>query len=123
MGDLTANFSRAEFACKCGQCDGADSIGPDFVRQLQIGRELSDCSYTITSGFRCSLHPETKKRSTSSHPKGVAADIATPHSQRRYNVLKGLIGAGFTRLGIGKTFIHVDQDLSKPPYLIWDYYD
>ena len=44
MGDLTANFSRAEFACKCGQCDGADSIGPDFVRQLQIGRELSDCS-------------------------------------------------------------------------------
>ena len=36
MGDLTDNFSRSEFACKCG-C-GADAISLDLVERLQLLR-------------------------------------------------------------------------------------
>jgi hypothetical protein len=49
----------------------------------------------------------------SSHLTGWAADIRADSSNRRYLVLKGLIEAGFTRIGIGQNFIHCDCDPSK----------
>ena len=39
MGDLTANFNRAEFACKCG-C-GKDDIKDALAVKVQAIRDLS----------------------------------------------------------------------------------
>lgn len=122
MGDLTANFSKSEFACKCGQCGGLADMRPQFIQMLQEAREDAGTSFRITSGFRCPLHPETIKRPTSSHTIGVAVDIATPNSQVRYGILAALIGRRFHRIGIGKTFIHVDDDPTKVAGVCWDYY-
>ena len=123
MGDLTRNFSRREFACRCGQCGGRAEMVQLFVNRLQLAREISNVPYTPTSGFRCELHPETVKRPTSSHPKGLAVDISTPTPGQRYRVLAGLYGAGLTRIGIGKDFVHVDDDPDKDHGLMWDYYE
>lgn len=80
MGDLTTNFSRAEFACKCG-C-GLDRISPSLVKQIQQFRNLlwisvgEEIRITVTSGCRC--HPYNEKiggTKNSFHVKGLAADI------------------------------------------------
>jgi len=39
----------------------------------------------------------------SAHLKGLAADIAVPDNVARLNILRGLIIAGFRRIGINKT--------------------
>ena len=123
MGDLSAHFSAGEFVCRCGHCNGTVDMQPGFIAKLEEARVLSNVPYSITSGYRCPEHPETLKRPTSSHPKGLAADIHTPTSAQRYAVLYGLIRAGFVRLGIGNAFIHVDLDEAKAPRVCWDYYE
>lgn len=121
MGDLTANFSESEFACKCGQCDRPYAMEPNFIALLQNAREDAGVSFNITSGYRCPLHEESIKRPTSSHTRGLAADIATPNSQVRHDILKALLRY-FSRIGIGKDFLHVDADHNQPAEVVWDYY-
>lgn len=121
MGDLTKNFDRAEFACKCG-C-GFDAIDTVFAKDLQLAREISNVSYKITSGCRCERHNaiEGGKRN-SDHLTGQAADIAVEADTLRFRILKGLILAGFERIGIGKTFIHVgSKDSKNPQEVAWMY--
>jgi hypothetical protein len=38
MGDLSAHFSRSEFACKCG-C-GFDDVKPDLIEALEALRAI-----------------------------------------------------------------------------------
>ena len=52
---------------------------------------------------------------------GLAADIACSASLDRFTIVDALIDAGFNRLGIAKSFIHVDSDPDKAPYVIWTY--
>lgn len=74
MGDVSRNFSRKEFACKCG-C-GFDAVDVDLLAGLQALRDLAGRGIAITSACRCESH---NKRvggvSGSLHKKGKAADI------------------------------------------------
>lgn len=119
MGDLTKNFSRREFACKCG-C-GLDTIDIPLVQRLQEVRNVAG-PIVINSGMRCKAHNgQVGKSSTSSHLKGLAVDIKAAASRKRSQVLNGLLLAGFNRLGIGPTFIHADIDPDKTAYVVWLY--
>ena len=73
MGDLSRNFNRSEFACKCG-C-GFDTPAPDLVDLLQAVRDQFG-PVVITSGCRC---PEHNRRiggaPRSYHMSGQAADV------------------------------------------------
>lgn len=74
MGDLTANFSRKEFACKCG-C-GFDNISPKLVEALQELRDYFGQTIWVTSGCRCFSHNEAVGgRDRSTHLQGLASDI------------------------------------------------
>ena len=74
MGDLTDNFSRSEFACKCG-C-GFDDIASDLVYICQNVRHHFDRPVTITSGCRCPEHnASVGGAENSQHVAGRAADI------------------------------------------------
>ena len=78
----------------------------------------------INSGFRCEKHnkdPKVGGSDTSSHLIGLAADIKCEYSTYRFHLLNALLKAGFKRIGIGKTFIHVDLDEAKPQSVIWLY--
>lgn len=75
MGDMTRNFSKHEFACKCG-C-GFDDIDPKLVETLQEIREFWGKPIHITSGCRCAKHNKNVGgKATSPHLKGAAADTA-----------------------------------------------
>ena len=111
---------------KLSEFDDAPGTGKnmkkDFLKKLDKARELSGCSYVISSGFRSE---ETNKRvggvPNSSHLKGLAVDISCKDSRSRFIIINALIKAGFNRIGIAKTFIHADIDESKSNNVIWTY--
>ena len=119
MGDLSKNFSRAEFACKCG-CGKAD-ISLQLVRMLQEARDTTGVPFVIQSGVRCAKHNVAEGgEKNSAHLQGLAADILCPNSQTRYIMLTEFMRR-FPRIGIGATFIHVDIDQTLPQKVAWLY--
>lgn len=115
-----AYFKLSEFECKCG-CKSAN-VHPDLMTQLEVARKQASVPFVINSGFRCEEHNKAAGGSkSSSHLKGLACDIDVPNSTFRYLIVKALMFAGFTRLGIADTFIHVDIDQSKPKNVVWTY--
>jgi len=119
MGDLTVNFSRKEFACKCG-C-GADHIDLGLVYRLQAARFIAGVPFVINSGVRCKEHNSAFSSPTSSHIPGYAVDIACNESRSRFKIIDALLKAGFERIGIRHDFIHADVDPEKPAEVMWDY--
>lgn len=113
-------FKLEEFACKCG-C-GDNEMKHSTLRKLDLARELSGIPFVITSGYRCKAHNErVGGKSQSAHTRGYAADIKASDSRSRYLIVDSLLAAGFSRIGIAKTFIHVDDDPSLPDLVMWDY--
>jgi len=93
-----------------------------FLDMLDFAREIYGKPMQINSGFRTEEHNEkVGGKKNSSHLDGLAADIACTTSADRWDLLDSLIKAGFNRIGIGNTFIHVDCDNSKPAFVIWTY--
>lgn len=69
MGDLTTNFSRHEFACKCG-C-GLDTIDYKLVKILQetvdhFSKIYMNVKAYVSSGNRCVPHNKREGGSTTS---------------------------------------------------------
>ena len=115
---------------KLSEFDDAPETGKnmkkDFLLKLEKAREYAGIPFIITSGFRSKETNERliregyKASPNSSHLKGVAVDIKCNNSNDRIKIVKALILAGFTRIGIAKSFIHCDTDLEKND-AIWLY--
>lgn len=94
----------------------------EFLQMLDAARELYGKPMAINSGFRTEAHNQkVGGTANSSHLKGLAVDIKCTLSADRWAMVDSLMKAGFNRLGIAKTFIHVDLDKDKAPFLIWTY--
>lgn len=119
MGKYSTYFSDLELKCKCcGQLEMEHS----FMRDLHEARKIAQTPMAINSGFRCLTHNAAIGGSiSSSHILGLAVDIKTVGSRERFVILNALIEVGFTRIGIAKTFIHVDGDAEKNPMVMWLY--
>ena len=73
MGDLSSNFSKKAFACKC--C-GVSKASKKLIDGLQELRESVDRPIVIVSGYRCTKHNINVGGATNSqHMLGNAADI------------------------------------------------
>jgi uncharacterized protein YcbK (DUF882 family) len=98
------------------------NMDADFLDKLDEAREFAGIPFIINSAYRS---PEENKavggKPNSSHLKGLAVDIKSTDSRTRFLVLNALIHAGFTRIGIADTFIHVDYDFDKDQQVIWTY--
>lgn len=93
-----------------------------LLDMLDVARSISGCSYKITSGYRTKNHnKKVGGTPNSSHLRGKAADISCSTSTERFKIISGLIAAGFTRIGIGQNFVHVDIDTYKTPNVTWLY--
>lgn len=125
MGDLTSYFSKSEFICKCG-C-GRDNISMELVEKLQRLRVLANRKIVINSGCRCIQHNKDEEgKVDSAHicegKEGEAADIHISDPVTLW-ILVQLIFEWklFTRVGIGKTVLHVDISKTLPGPRIWPY--
>lgn len=114
MGDMTANFSFGEFACKGETCCGHSSpISRRLVRALELLRlEVGSVPLTITSGYRCNVHNKAVGGlPRSKHREGIAADVLTPPhiTSKEFAELAGRVGLFYKGgIGIYDGFIHVD---------------
>lgn len=114
-------FRRAEFDSPDVLGSGAN-MRQEFMLMLELAREISKVPYHINSGYRTEAHnAKVGGANESAHTKGWAADIRAADSRTRCQVLCGLVKAGFTRIGIAKTFIHADCDPTLPAGVAWLY--
>jgi uncharacterized protein YcbK (DUF882 family) len=108
MGDLSKNFSRREFECKCG-C-GFNTVDAELVKVLQVVRDYFKESITITSACRCEKHNNrVGGGKNSQHKLGRAADIVvsnvSPAEVQEYLDSRYPIKYG---LGSYSDFTHID---------------
>lgn len=108
MGNLTANFDRIEFECRCG-C-GLCIADFALVALLQQLRTHYDRTIFIDSATRCAQHNEDVGGGvTSQHLLGLAADIRVSGVSTDL-VHADLVARAGDEWGIGKydAFTHID---------------
>lgn len=118
-------FTPDDFICKCG-C-GKCNFHPITLGKLALMVTLAqtkgyDIDWHINSACRCEAHNRAEGgKSDSAHLTGQAVDLRASNSRQRYYVVKLALLAGFTRIGISKGFIHLDDCETKDPQVIWLY--
>ena len=116
---VTRNFYEDEFSCKCG-C-GLNGIDTNLVELLQLTRDEYGSPMTVTSGLRCETwNKACGGKENSSHLFGKAVDVEMDNAILRYRLIR-MMQMFFKRIGIAKTFIHVDVDHLKTNPVIWTY--
>ena len=103
------------------------NMSRDFLQLLDKIREEAGVPMVITSAYRTEqtnnrIYKEMGKTPIkSSHLEGLAVDVKATDSNTRQKILTAAIKNGLTRAGIGRGFLHLDCDSSKPD-AIWHYY-
>lgn len=93
-----------------------------FLDKLLLAQKIYGRKFKINSAYRSLAWEKAQGRNgRSSHCKGIAVDIGVSNHQHRLYILVALLTVGFRRVGVAKTFIHVDDDDSKVPSL-WLYH-
>lgn len=126
MGDISRNFSKHEFECKCG-C-GKSNPTIELVATLQDMRDYiksatgKDMPIVINSGVRCDKHnKDVNGADQSAHLTGEAADIAVSSSYERYWILKAAMIIGVKRVAVEDGFIHIDVSKTLAQEVTWVY--
>lgn len=116
-------FTESEFR-KCTPSCSLQDMDWRLMSKLDYARELAGIPFVLNSCYRSPAWEASHGRNgSSSHCKGLAVDIRCRTYSNRWKVVNALIKAGFTRIGIGKTYVHADIDATKTQNVIWDYYD
>ncbi len=118
------HFKPRDFTCKCdGFCDHADVISLDLVAKLDRIRDLIGMPVTIISGTRCQRY-NRKVNGVPGSPhvardgQSHAVHVRCPNASFRFAFLASALPM-FKRIGVGKDFIHVDDDPELPANVIW----
>lgn len=108
LGWRWPHFTAAELSCPCRtSCQGEYFHDPRFLDALESMRQEFG-PVTIRSGHRCRAHNRAVGGVANSyHTKAIAADLAVT-SKTRARLLQAAVNAGFTGLGYGRSFLHVD---------------
>lgn len=120
------DMSKCVPACKVEHLDSR------LVARLLHVQRLIGFPLIPTSGFRTLEWEKAKGRSgKSSHchrdkdgnAASLAIDVAVKDSFERFKILFACLYCDIPRIGVGKTFLHLDIDSSKPHPIIFHYYD
>lgn len=124
MEKVTAKyFKESEFVCCTPSCSLQD-MKQSTMDKLDKARELAGIPFVLNSAYRSKEYEISKGRAgTSSHTLGYAVDIRCNTSENRFKIVTALREVGFNRIGIAKTYIHVDNSPHHKPNVIWDYYN
>jgi len=110
MSKLSPNFSREEFACKCG-C-GFDTVDTELINVAETVRARIG-AYTPNSACRCKKHNKiVGGYNNSQHLIGRAIDIPTKNPRDLYTYLDELYHNTFG-IGLYNTFVHIDTRIKK----------
>lgn len=101
--------------------DELKGLDPSLCQMLSIARGKSAVPFVITCGLRTQDQNAALAESVSdsAHLTGHAVDLACSYSTDRFAMVKGLLDAGFTRIGVYSAHLHADNDLTKPQGVMW----
>ena len=120
---MSRYFSESEFK-KCVPSCSIEDMDGAFLSLLDEVRERAGIPLVLNCAYRSSSWDKSKGRSgNSAHTRGKAVDIRCNTSATRFKIVKAALDCGVRRIGIGKSFVHVDTDETKPQGVIWHYYD
>lgn len=110
------DFEKAVPSCKI------TDINPSSLKRLDNAREFAGIPFVVNSAYRSPEYEVSKGRSgKGAHTEGCAFDIRCTDSRSRWLVVFSALSVGFTRIGIGKTFVHLDDSDCLTPNVIWLY--
>lgn len=116
-------FNESEFKACSPSCSLQD-MKQHTMDKLDAARELAGIPFVLNSAYRSPAWEKKRGRTgTGAHPHGCGVDIRCNTSANRLKIVRACLSVGFTRIGIGKTYIHVDDDPDKTPNVMWHYYD
>ena len=119
---MSKYFQESEFT-RCTPSCRMEQMDPAFLTLLDRVREAAGIPLVLNSAYRSPAYEKKKGRTgTSSHCEGKAVDIRCNASTNRYKILKAAMECGIRRIGVGKTYIHLDSSETHAQDVIWDYY-
>lgn len=115
-------FAWSEFDSPDLPGSGQQHMNADFIHKLDAIRAAVGFPLVVTSGFRSAAHnAQVGGVANSSHTRGLAVDLAAPTESAKQAIARAAIAQGITRIGWGRTFIHLDVDPTKPQRVTWGY--
>ena len=95
---------------------------PALVRMLDNARGIAGIAFVINSGIRSpERNAEVGGVLESPHLSGHAVDIRVRNGAERFAIVAALLACGARRIGVARTFVHVDTDPGKPQEVLWLY--
>ena len=120
---MSKYFSPQEFR-RCNPSCSIDQMDAGFLNLLDEVREAAGIPLVLTCAYRTKAYELRRGRTgNSAHTRGRAVDIRCNTSQNRYKIVSAALACGIRRIGVGKTFVHLDNDESLPQHVIWHYYE
>ena len=110
MGDISKHFDRHEFACKCKDMCGFDSVDVELLAALEDVHEHFNTTVSINSGCRCEQQNKAVGgEPNSQHTKGKAVDFTMigPSPAKIYQYLTAKYPDKYG-MGLYKTWVHLD---------------
>lgn len=96
----------------------------EFLFLLDELRAKCGFPFHVNSGYRTKEHNQKIKGKTrSAHLKGRAADIRARNGRQRFLIIRFAMELGFKRIGVARSFIHLDNDGTLPQEVIFLYTD
>ena len=120
---MSRYFSESEFK-KCVPSCSIEDMDGAFLSLLDEVRERAGIPLVLNCAYRSSSWDKSKGRSgNSAHTRGKAVDIRCNTSATRFKIVKAALECGVRRIGIAKSFVHLDNDDSLPQDVIFHYYE
>jgi uncharacterized protein YcbK (DUF882 family) len=109
-------FRMTDFDCKCGRFDcNAKEMDMETVMKLEGLRREFGGPMSITSAARCRFQNTAVGGSKNSqHLAGRAVDIKCPDGLYMLRLVTLAMKHGFTGIGVGKGFVHLDTRPRHP---------
>lgn len=116
-------FAPAEFK-RCTPSCSIEDMDQRFLNTLDALRAQAGIPLVLNCAYRSREYDIKKGRSgNSAHTRGLAADIRCNASATRWKIVTAVLALGIRRIGIGKSYVHVDIDGTLPQDVVWHYYD
>lgn len=112
-------FKDEELRCPCCYMN---RMAMDFLSLMDSLRVACNMPLVSHSAYRCEKHnTAVGGKPNSAHMHGRAMDIRALSGRTRWIILTSALRLGIKRVGIAKSFIHVDNDSYLPQEVIWPY--
>lgn len=95
-------------------------LDAELMSKLDTARAVAGVPFKITSGLRsCDANTAALGVENSAHLSGKAVDLAVEDGAQRFLIVKGLLAAGFVRVGAYDRHVHCDVSPTLPQNVLW----